>query len=184
MHLYPEELLCAHLARELKSPVKWWESRSESHQATSHGRAHTELIEVAFRDDGRILGMKVETFGNVGAYLSNMASGGPTVNTVGYGTGAYKIENFAAVSKVIVTNTVPVDAYRGYGRPEGAYIAERTIDAVARHLGLDQVEVRRKNFIQRADFPYRPYGSLGVMFDSGNYQGWLDKALEAFDYAS
>src|SRR5215470_11831045 len=71
MHLYPEELLCAWLARELKSPVKWWESRSESHQATSHGRAHTELVEVAFRNDGRILGMKVETLGNVGAYLSN-----------------------------------------------------------------------------------------------------------------
>jgi carbon-monoxide dehydrogenase large subunit len=112
----PEELLCAYLARELKSP----ESRSESHQATSHGRAHTELIEVAFRNDGRILGMKVETLGNVGAYLSNMASGGPTVNTVSYGTGTYKIENFEAVAKVIVTNTVPVDAYRGYGRPEGA----------------------------------------------------------------
>jgi carbon-monoxide dehydrogenase large subunit len=82
MHLYPEELLCAYLARDLKCPVKWSESRSESHQATSHGRAHTELIEVAFRNDGRILGMKVETLGNVGAYLSNMASGGPTVDAV------------------------------------------------------------------------------------------------------
>ena len=86
MHLYPEELLCAWLAREVKSPVKWWESRSESHQATSHGRSHTEFIEVAFRNDGRILGMKVETLGNVGAYLSNMASGGPTM-AGSYGTG-------------------------------------------------------------------------------------------------
>jgi aerobic carbon-monoxide dehydrogenase large subunit len=127
--------------------------------------------------------MRVETSGNVGAYLSNMATGGPTVNTINYGTGTYRIANYEAVSRVIVTNTVPVDAYRGYGRPEGAYIAERTIDAVARHLNLDQVDVRRKNFIQRADFPYRPYGSMGVMFDSGNYQGLLDKALEAFDYA-
>ena len=125
MHLYPEELLCAWLARELKSPVKWWESRSESHQATSHGRAHTELIEVAFRNDGRILGMRVETLGNVGAYLSNMASGGPTM-AGSYGTGTYKIANFEAVAKVILTNTGPVDAYRGYGRPEAAYIAERT----------------------------------------------------------
>ena len=156
MHLYPEELLCAYLARELKCPVKWWESRSESHQATSHGRAHTELIEAAFRNDGRILGMKVETLGNVGAYLSNMASGGPTVNTVSYGTGTYKIENFEAVSKVIVTNTVPVDAYRGYGRPEGAYIAERTIEAVARHLNLDPIAVRRINFVPQSQFPYRP----------------------------
>ena len=183
MHLYPEELLCAHLARELKSPVKWWESRSESHQATSHGRAHTEFIEAAFRNDGRILGIKVETLGNVGAYLSNMASGGPTVNTVSYGTGTYKIENFEAVSKVIVTNTVPVDAYRGYGRPEGAYIAERTIEAVARHLNLDPVAVRRINFVPQSEFPYRPYGSRSVIYDSGDYQGCLDKAVATFDYA-
>jgi aerobic carbon-monoxide dehydrogenase large subunit len=181
MHLYPEELLCAWLARELKSPVRWWESRSESHQATSHGRAHTELIEVAFRNDGRILGMKVETLGNVGAYLSNMASGGPTMS-VSYATGTYKIENFEAVAKVILTNTVPVDAYRGYGRPEAAYIAERTIEAVARHLALDPVAVRRINFVPRSDFPYRPYGSRSVIYDSGDYQGCLDKAVAAFHY--
>ena len=183
MHLYPEELLCVFLARELKSPVKWWESRSESHQATSHGRAHTELIEAAFRNDGCILGMKVETLGNVGAYLSNMASGGPTM-AGSYGTGTYKIENFEAVAKVIVTNTVPVDAYRGYGRPEAAYIAERTIEAVARRLDLDPVEVRRINFVPPTDFPYRPYGSRSVIYDSGNYQGFLDRAIAAFDYTS
>ena len=181
MHLYPEELLCAYLARVLKSPVKWRESRSESHQATSHGRAHTELIEAAFRNDGRILGMKVETLGNVGAYLSNMASGGPTM--VGsYGTGTYKIENFETVAKAIVTNTVPVDAYRGYGRPEAAYIAERTIEAIARHLDLDPVAVRRINFVPPTEFPYRPYGSRSTIYDSGNYQGCLDKAVTAFDY--
>jgi aerobic carbon-monoxide dehydrogenase large subunit len=182
MHLYPEELICPYLARRLGVPVKWWESRSESHQSTSHGRAHTETIEVAFRNDGKILGLKVETLGNVGAYLSNMASGGPTVNTVNFGTGTYRIENYEAFSRVVVTNTVPVDAYRGYGRPEGGYIAERAIDAVARHLGLDQVEVRRRNFIQRADFPYRPYGGPSVIYDSGNYQGCLDMALKAFNY--
>jgi aerobic carbon-monoxide dehydrogenase large subunit len=182
MHLYPEDLLCPYLARRLGAPVKWWESRSESHQSTSHGRAHTETIEVAFRNDGKILGLKVETLGNVGAYLSNMATGGPTVNTVNFGTGTYRIENYEALSRVVVTNTVPVDAYRGYGRPEGGYIAERAIDAVARHLGLDQVEVRRRNFIQRADFPYRPYGGPSVIYDSGNYQGCLDMALKAFNY--
>jgi aerobic carbon-monoxide dehydrogenase large subunit len=182
MHLYPEELLCAYLAHTLGAPVKWWESRSESHQSTSHGRAHTEHIEVAFQNDGRILGMKVETYGNVGAYLSNMASGGPTVNTVNFGTGNYRIENYEAVSKVIVTNTVPVDAYRGYGRPEGAYIAERTIEAVARHLNLDPVAVRRINFVPRSAFPYRPYGSSTVVYDSGDYEGCLEKALAAFGY--
>jgi carbon-monoxide dehydrogenase large subunit len=182
MHLYPEDLLCPYLARRLGVPVKWWESRSESHQSTSHGRAHTETIEVAFRNDGKILGLKVETLGNVGAYLSNMATGGPTVNTVNFGTGTYKIDNYEAFSRVVVTNTVPVDAYRGYGRPEGGYIAERAIDAVARHLGLDQVEVRQRNFIQRADFPHRPYGGPSVIYDSGNYQGCLDIALKAFNY--
>ena len=182
MHLYPEELLCAYLARELKSPVKWHGSRAESPQATTHGRAHTELIEVAFRNDGRILGMKVETLGNVGAYLSNMASGGPTM-AGSYGTGTYKIENFEAVAKVIVTNTVPVDAYRGYGRPEAAYIAERTIEAVASHLNLDPVAVRRINFVPQSEFPYRPYGSRSVIYDSGDYQGCLDRAAAAFDYA-
>jgi carbon-monoxide dehydrogenase large subunit len=182
MHLYPEDLLCPWLARELGAPVKWWESRSESHQSTSHGRAHTEAIEIAFNNDGSILGIKVDTLGNVGAYLSNMASGGPTANTIPYGTGTYKIPNYQAASRVVVTNTVPVDAYRGYGRPEGAYIAERAIDAVARHLGLDQVEVRRKNFLQRTDFPYRPYGSPSLVYDSGNYQGLMDKALAAFRY--
>lgn len=182
MHLYPEDLLCPYLARELNAPVKWWETRSESHQSTSHGRAHTEDIEVAFTNDGRILGLKVSTLGNVGAYLSNMATGGPTVNTVNFGTGTYKIDNYEAFSRVVVTNTVPVDAYRGYGRPEGAYIAERAIDAVARHLNLDQVDVRRKNLLHSSDFPYRPYGSTGVMYDSGDYHALMDKALEAFDY--
>ncbi|MCA6100511.1 xanthine dehydrogenase family protein molybdopterin-binding subunit [Bradyrhizobium australafricanum] len=182
MHLYPEDLLCPYLARELGVPVKWWESRSESHQSTSHGRAHVETIDVAIRHDGTILGMKVDTLGNVGAYLSNMATGGPTVNTVNYGTGSYKIPNYEATSRAVITNTVPVDAYRGYGRPEGTYIAERAIDAVARHLGIDQAEIRRKNFIQPSDFPYRPYGSMATMFDSGNYQSLLDKALSAFDY--
>jgi aerobic carbon-monoxide dehydrogenase large subunit len=182
MHLYPEDLLCPYLARRLGAPVKWWESRSESHQSTSHGRAHTETIEVAFRNDGKILGLKVETLGNVGAYLSNMATGGPTVNTVNFGTGTYRIENYEAFSRVVVTNTVPVDAYRGYGRPEGGYIAERAIDAVARQLKLDHVEARRRNFIQSTDFPHRPYGGPSVIYDSGNYQGCLDMALKAFNY--
>ncbi|HZC95987.1 MAG TPA: molybdopterin cofactor-binding domain-containing protein, partial [Bradyrhizobium sp.] len=109
-------------------------------------------------------------------------SGGPTVNTVNFGTGTYKIDNYEAFSRVVVTNTVPVDAYRGYGRPEGGYIAERAIDAVARHLSLDQVEVRRRNFIQCADFPHRPYGGPSVIYDSGNYQGCLEMALKAFNY--
>jgi carbon-monoxide dehydrogenase large subunit len=183
MHLYPEELLCTHLARRLGAPVKWRETRSESHLATCHGRAHTEDVEIAVGADGRILGLKLETLGNVGAYLSNMAAGGPTINTISFATGTYAIANFAAVAKVVVTNTVPVDAYRGYGRPEAAYIAERAIDAVGRALGLDPVEVRRRNFVARDAFPYRPYGSKGLAYDSGDYEGCLDKAMALFGYA-
>src|SRR5258708_18223567 len=141
-------------------------------------------MEIAFRNDGKILGLKGETLGNGGGYLSNMASGGPTANTINFGTGTYKIENYEARSRVVVTNTVPVDAYRGYGRPEGGYIAERAIDAVARHLNLDQVEVRQRNFIQRADFPYKPYNGPAVIYDSGDYEGCLAKAMEAFNYAA
>src|SRR5262249_61387630 len=130
-----------------------------------------------------VLGMKVETFGNVGAYLSNLASGGPTINTANFGTGNYYIENYEAISKAIVTNTVPVDAYRGYCRPEGAYIAERTIEAVARHLKLDPVEARGLNFVRLADFPYRPSDSNGVMSHSCNYPGRLHKALHQLHYS-
>jgi aerobic carbon-monoxide dehydrogenase large subunit len=182
MHLYPEELLCPYVARELGAPVKWWETRSESHQSTTHGRAHTEHLQIAFRRDGKILGLRVQTLGNVGAYLSNMASGGPTVNTINFATGTYDIENYEASANVIVTNTVPVDAYRGYGRPEAGYIAERAIDAVARQLNIDQVEVRRRNFIQADRFPHRPYNGPSVIYDSGDYQGCMNKAVEAFGY--
>jgi carbon-monoxide dehydrogenase large subunit len=184
MHLYPEELLCPYAAQLLKRPVKWRETRSESHMSTSHGRAHSESIEAAVKNDGTILGLKVETLGNVGAYLSNMASGGPTVNTINFGTGNYRIMNYEAIARNVMTNTVPVDAYRGYGRPEGAYIAERAIDAVARHLKLDQIEARRRNFVQKTQFPFRPYDSRGVMYDSGDYDGLLDKAIAVFDYGA
>jgi aerobic carbon-monoxide dehydrogenase large subunit len=84
---------------------------------------------------------------------------------------------------VILSNTVPVDAYRGYGRPEGAYIAERTIEVAARQLGLDPVEVRRRNFVPQSEFPYRSYGSRSTVYDSGDYEGCLDKACAVFDYA-
>ena len=182
MHLYPEELLCPYLRANSAYRSNGGESRSESHQSTSHGRAHTEIIEVAIRKDGTILGMKVETLGNAGAYLSNMATGGPTVNTVDFGTGNYKIDALRGNARVVVTNTVPVDAYRGYGRPEGAYIAERAIDAVARHPRPRPGRGAPQELHSGADFPFRPYSSKGTIFDSGDYEGCLDKALAAFDY--
>ncbi|SKA41545.1 carbon-monoxide dehydrogenase large subunit [Enhydrobacter aerosaccus] len=177
MHLYAEELLCAHAALRLGRPVKWTEGRSESHVATTHGRAHVEHIELAVMRDGRILGMKLTSYANVGAYLSNMATGIPTVNCANFATGTYRIPALAATVYVMLTNTVPVDAYRGAGRPEAAYIAERSIEAVARHLKLDPVEVRRVNFVRPEDFPYHPYGSPRLAWDSGNYQACLDTAL-------
>lgn len=182
MHLYPEEIVVPFCARLLQRPVKWTETRSENHVATTHGRAHTEYIEAAVEKDGRILGMKLRTVANMGAYLSNMATGIPTVNCATFGTGCYRIENYQATVDLVTTNTVPVDAYRGAGRPEAAYIIERTVDAVANHLSLDPCKVRELNMIEKGEFPYQPYGNPIFTFDSGDYQQSFNKAKELIGY--
>lgn len=182
MHLYPEELLCPFAAIDLGRPVKWTETRSESHVSTTHGRAHTEYIEVAVRNDGLILGMKLESFANVGAYLSNMATGVPTFNCASQVTGPYRIDNFQASTHVVLTNTQPVDAYRGAGRPEAAYIMERTMDAIAAHLKLDRAAVRKLNFIKKDEFPYVPYNNPLLRVEYGDYAGCLDDALRMINH--
>lgn len=182
MHRYPEEVVVPFCARLLQRPVKWTETRSESHVSTMHGRAHTEYIEAAVEKDGRILGMKLRTVANLGAYLSNMGTGIPTVNCATFGTGCYHIENYQATVDLVTTNTVPVDAYRGAGRPEAAYIIERTVDAVAHHLSLDPCEVRSINLVKKSEFPYQPYGNPIFTFDSGDYHQSFNKAKELIEY--
>ena len=182
MHFYAEEILVAFAARHFDRPVSWTETRSESHVATTHGRAHTELVEAAVKSDGRVLGIKLRSVANMGAYLSNMATGIPTVNTATYVTGNYDIAALDAEVRLVTTNTTPVDAYRGAGRPEAAYIIERTMDAVAEALGIDPLELRRLNLIRADQFPYTPYGHPMIRWDSGNYEGCLEEAARAIGY--
>jgi carbon-monoxide dehydrogenase large subunit len=177
---YPEEAVVAHLAMRLGRPVKWTEDRRENYQATTHGRDHLENVEVAFRDDGTLVGIKVLTLANLGAYLSTAAPGVPTIL---YGlmlSGSYKIPNISCEVFGLFTNTTPVDAYRGAGRPEATYIVERMMDLVAKKVGMDPVEIRRKNFIRPHEFPYTV--ATGITYDSGDYERALDRALEILDY--
>ena len=182
MHFYAEEILVAYASRLFDRPISWTETRSEAHMATTHGRAHVEYVEAAVTKDGKVLGIQVRSVANVGAYLSNMATGIPTVNTVTYACGNYDIASLDAEVRLVTTNTTPVDAYRGAGRPEGAYIIERVMDAVAHELGIDPVELRRMNLIRSDQFPYAPYGHPVLRWDSGNYEGCLDSAVKELGY--
>jgi carbon-monoxide dehydrogenase large subunit len=183
MHFYAEEILVAYAARHFGRPVSWTETRSEGFQATTHGRAHVEYVEAAVNDDGQVLGIKLRSIANLGAYLSNMATGIPTVNTATYATGTYQIPSLDAEVRLVTTNSTPVDAYRGAGRPEGAYIIERAMDAVASALGMDPLELRQRNLIRSDQFPYTPYGHPDIRWDSGDYRRCLDAAAGQIGYA-
>ena len=181
LHLYPEEVLCAFLARELESPVKWTESRFESFLATNHGRDHVQNVEIVATRDGTITGIKATVHANLGAYLSGMGPGVPSVNFAMMITGTYRIPNVDVTVYGVLTNTPRVDTYRGAGRPEATYLIERAMDLLARELGMDPAEVRRKNFIPKDAFPYRAPNSV-FAYDSGDYEPNLDKALEMVGY--
>ncbi|WP_119071306.1 xanthine dehydrogenase family protein molybdopterin-binding subunit [Rubrobacter indicoceani] len=182
LHLYPEEVLCAFLARELERPVKWTESRSESFLATNHGRDHVQNVEVAANRDGTITGVKATVYANLGAYLSGMGPGVPSVNFAMMVSGTYRISNIDVKVYGVLTNTPRVDTYRGAGRPEATYLIERAVDLVARKLVMDPAEVRRKNFIPKDAFPYKAPNSA-FAYDSGDYGPNLEKALEMVGYA-
>jgi aerobic carbon-monoxide dehydrogenase large subunit len=178
--VYPEEVVVTWASRALSRPVKWTAERRESFLTDAHGRDHHSEAEMALSADGRILGLRVKTIANMGAYLSLFA---PCVPTYLYGTllaGAYLTPAIHCEVTGVFTNTTPVDAYRGAGRPEACYLIERMVDLSAQELGMDPVEIRRKNFIPKEKFPYQT--PVALLYDSGDYQGALDKALEAFDY--
>ncbi len=183
MHFYAEEILVAYASKHFACPVSWTETRSENCVATTHGRAHVEYVEAAVTLDGKVLGMKVRSFANLGAYLSNMGTGIPTVNTASYVTGNYQINSVDVEVNLVTTNTTPVDAYRGAGRPEAAYIIERAMDAVARELDIDPVELRRRNLVQPDQFPYAPHEAARGKWDSGDYEACLNRATDLIDYA-
>ncbi|HET7787339.1 MAG TPA: molybdopterin cofactor-binding domain-containing protein [Myxococcales bacterium] len=178
--VYPEECVVTWATRALSRPVKWTADRRESFLTDAHGRDHYTDAEMALSQDGRILGFRVKTNANMGAYLSLFA---PAIPTYLYGTllaGCYQTPAIHVDVTATFTNTTPVDAYRGAGRPEACYLVERMMDLCAHALGVDRLEIRRKNFIPKDKFPYQT--PVAVMYDSGNYDAALDKALQTFDY--
>ena len=177
---YREEVLTAHLARILGRPVRWVATRSEDFLSTMQAREEVDYIEAAVTADGRVLGLKVESIYNLGAFLQ-LSTAMPPLRTPVYCVGAYDIPNVRSRVTAVFTNTVPTGPYRGAGRPEAAFVAERLMDAVAAELGLDPAEVRRRNFIRPEQFPYRT--ATGVVYDSGNYGAALDRALEVAGYS-
>jgi carbon-monoxide dehydrogenase large subunit len=178
--LYNEEVVCSWASRKLQRPVRWTATRREAYQTDAHGRDHITEAELALARDGKILGLRVKTVANLGAYLSTFA---PAVPTFLYGTllnGVYTIGAIHVEVTGVFTNTTPVDAYRGAGRPEACYVLERMVDAGARALNMDVAEIRRKNFIPKFSGAFQTL--VAVTYDSGNYAAAFDKLLSIFDY--
>ena len=179
--IYAEETAVIWAAAKAGRPIKWVAERSESFLADAHGRDHITSAELALDEQGRFTGLKVQTTANLGAYLSTFGSSVPTYL---YGTllaGQYKTPSIYVEVQGVYTNTAPVDAYRGAGRPEATYVVERIVEQAARELGKDPADLRRMNMIQPEDFPYET--PVALVYDTGNYEASLDKALELIDYA-
>ena len=178
---YAEEAIVTWAAGKVRRPVKWTGERTESFMSDAHGRDHDSVAEMALDADGNFLALRVSTLANMGAYLSTFA---PCIPTYLYATllaGVYKTPVIYCEVKAVFTNTVPVDAYRGAGRPEATFMLERLVDACALDTGMDRVAIRRKNFIPVDAFPYQT--PVALQYDSGNYPATLDACLAAADYA-
>jgi carbon-monoxide dehydrogenase large subunit len=178
--MYAGEMIACIASKKLGRPIKWVEDRRENYVATIHGRDHIDYLDVAAKNDGTVTGVRVKAYANMGAHLSTAAPGVPTWLFGLMLPGPYTIAATHADVYGVLTNTTPTDAYRGAGRPEATYLLERAMDLVAGRLGMDVVEVRRKNLIAADQFPYTTPTTL--QYDSGNYQAALDKALEIVDY--
>src|SRR3984957_4700413 len=180
-HVYPEDMLMTFLARRLGRPVRWIEGRSEHLMSATHSRDQLHDVEVGFDDSGRILAIRDDYIVDCGAW--NPIGSGVAYNTAVHLTGPYKVKNLAASGRIVVTNKVPNAPYRGAGRPEACFAMERTIDLIARTLGLDPAEMRRPNMIRAEEMP----SSVGllyrdgepIVYDSGDYPAALQKALDA-----
>ncbi len=173
LNVYAEEALCGHLAMRLNAPVKWIESRRDNAAATIHGRDQIGYYEVAVKHDGTILGLKARTVADLGSYLQLLTPAVPTLTGLVL-TGCYRIPAVRIEVAGVYTNKMATDAYRGAGRPEATYLIERLMDLVARDMSVDRIELRSKHFPAPSEFPYAT--ACGVTYDSGNYQGALDKA--------
>jgi carbon-monoxide dehydrogenase large subunit len=178
--LYNEEVVCSWASRKIKRPIRWTANRSEAYMTDAHGRDHVTDAELALSKDGKMLGLRVKTTANLGAYLSTFA---PAIPTFLYGTLLNGVYAFGAISCEVTgvfSNTTAVDAYRGAGRPEACYVLERLVDAGAAALKMDPAELRRRNFIPKFSGAFQTH--VAVAYDSGDYAGAFDKLLSVFDY--
>ncbi|CCV14416.1 xanthine dehydrogenase family protein molybdopterin-binding subunit [Mesorhizobium sp. STM 4661] len=179
IYIYPEEIVCLWASKKTGVPVKWVADRTESFLTDAHGRDHVSTVEMGFDKNNRITGLKVDTIANLGAYMSLFSSCVPTYLYATLLSGQYNIPAIHANVRAVYTNTAPVDAYRGAGRPEATYVLERTMETAARELGVSPAELRRANFI--TSFPHQT--PVIMNYDAGNYAASLDAAMAASDYA-
>jgi carbon-monoxide dehydrogenase large subunit len=176
--IYAEETVCVWAAKKVKRPVKWTGDRTEAFLADAHGRDHITHAEMALDENGKILGLRVQTIANLGAYLSTFSSSVPTYLYAPLLSGQYDIPAIYCEVDGVYTNTAPVDAYRGAGRPEATFVVECIVEKAARELGLDPAKFRKRNYIK--SFPHQT--PVIMTYDAGDYHASLDKALEAADY--
>jgi carbon-monoxide dehydrogenase large subunit len=179
LNVYAEEVLAVALARRLGRPVRWVEERTENALATIQGRGQIQHIELAADANGRITAVRVQLLADMGAYLQLVTPGIPLLGAFLY-HGVYDIPNYSFACTGVFTSKTPTDAYRGAGRPEATYAIERAIDALAVEVGIDPAEIRRRNFIPTEAFPYS--SAPGLVFDSGDYEPALHRALELAGY--
>lgn len=179
--VFPEYVCAMHAARALGRPVKWTDTRSDSFISDHHGRAQAFDSELALDKDGKILALRMTGFGDVGAYLSNFGPLLCTFNVVKHVASLYRTPLIELATRVVFTNTVPVTAYRGAGRPEGNYYIERLVDTAAREMGIDPAEMRRRNLLTPAELPYK--AASGSVYDCGDFPAILDKVLAVSDWA-
>jgi carbon-monoxide dehydrogenase large subunit len=179
--LYPEEAIMAWAARRLHRPVRWTATRAESFLADNQGRDHVTNAELALDADGHFLALRVSTCANLGAYVSTFGAAIPSAIYTSLLAGVYRTPAIFVESTGVFTNTTPTDAYRGAGRPEACYVLERLADMAAKKLGMDRVEIRRRNLISRSDMPYKT--PLGPTYDSGDFSKIWSRvvALAAYD---
>ncbi|HVV80034.1 MAG TPA: xanthine dehydrogenase family protein molybdopterin-binding subunit [Pseudolabrys sp.] len=175
--IYPEEVVCLWAARKTGRAVKWTAERTESFITDAHGRDHVTHAELAFDADGKILALRAKTIANLGAYMSTFSSSVPTYLYATLLSGQYAIPQIYCEVDAVYTNTVPVDAYRGAGRPEATFVVERLVEVGARELGLDPADLRRRNFIK--SFPHQT--PVIMAYDAGDYNASLKKAMEIAD---
>ncbi len=177
---YPEYFGLFHAAKQLGRPVKWTDERSGSFVSDHHGRAHDVTAEMAFDEEGRILALRTHTYGNVGSYLSSVSPQPSTLNAVKNLVSVYATPVLDVNTQCVMTNTSPVSSYRGAGRPEANYYVERLLDTAAREMGIDRLEIRRRNHIRAEQIPYQ--APSGMTYDSGDFPAVFEKAVTFSDW--